>query len=157
MDDVTIARAVHVLSVIHWMGGVAFVTAVVLPMAAATAEPSRQIALFEQVERRFSAQVKISVPVAGVSGLYMADRLDLWHRFVEPAGWWLTAMALLWALFMVILFVLEPFVLKGRLRALASIDAQGAMRLLQRAHWLLLSLGALVAGVGVLGAHGVLG
>ena len=25
MDDVTIARAIHVLAVIHWMGGVAFV------------------------------------------------------------------------------------------------------------------------------------
>lgn len=157
MDDVTIARAVHVISVIHWMGGVAFVTAVILPMVAATAKPSRQIALFEQIERRFSAQVKISVPVAGLSGFYMADRLEVWHRFLAPSGWWLTAMALLWVLFMVILFVLEPFVLKGRLHALAAADPEGVMRLLQRAHWILLALGALVAVVGVLGAHGLLG
>src|SRR5512139_3183542 len=100
MDDVTIARAVHVLAVIHWMGGVAFVTAVVLP--------ERQLNLFEAVERRFSAQVKVSVPLVGLSGAYMAERLDMWHRFIEPAGWWLAAMELLWLLFMVILFVVEP-------------------------------------------------
>jgi uncharacterized membrane protein len=157
MDDVTIARAVHVVSVIHWMGGVAFVTAVVLPMVAATAEPLRQIALFEQIEHRFSAQAKISVPLAGLSGFYMVDRLDVWHRFLDPSGWWLAAMAVLWALFMAILFVLEPIVLRGRMRALAATDAPGAVRLLQRAHWLLLLLGTLVAGAGVLGAHGLLG
>lgn len=157
MDDVTIARAVHVVSVIHWMGGVAFVTAVVLPMVAVTAEPLRQIALFEQIEHRFSAQAKISVPLAGLSGFYMVDRLEAWHRFFESSSWWLAAMVVLWALFMLVLFVLEPIVLKGRLRALAAADAPGAVRLLQRAHWLLLSLGTPVAVAGVLGAHGLLG
>jgi uncharacterized membrane protein len=31
MDDVTIARALHVLSVVLWIGGVGFVTTVLLP------------------------------------------------------------------------------------------------------------------------------
>jgi uncharacterized membrane protein len=35
MDDITLARAVHVLAVVHWMGGVAFVTLVILPAIAA--------------------------------------------------------------------------------------------------------------------------
>ena len=64
MDDLTVARAVHVLAVIHWIGGVAFVTAVILPAIAAFEEPSRRLALFEAIERRFSAQVKVSVPMA---------------------------------------------------------------------------------------------
>ena len=110
MDDVTVARAIHVLAVIHWMGGVAFVTAVILPSVAAIAEPARRLALFEAVEGRFSAQVRLSVPLAGLSGFYMAERLDAWDRFLQPAGWWLWAMALLWLLFMAILFVVEPFV-----------------------------------------------
>jgi len=149
MDDVTLARAVHVLAVIHWMGGVAFVTAVVLP--------ERRLALFEAVERRFSAQVRVSVPLVGLSGAYMAERLDIWHRFVEPAGWWLAAMALLWLLFMVILFVVEPLLARAWFDRRSAGDPDGTIRLLQRAHWLLLTVGTVVSAAAVLGAHGLLG
>jgi uncharacterized membrane protein len=157
MDDVTLARAVHVLAVIHWMGGVAFVTLVTLPSIAATGTSAHRFEMFEAVERRFSAQVRISVPLAGLSGLYMADRLGLWGRFVQADGWWLMAMAVVWLLFMMILFVLEPFVLHDRFRRRAASDPDGALRLVQRAHWLLLSAGAATAAAAVLGAHGLLG
>ena len=157
MDDISVARAVHVLSVIHWMGGVAFVTMVVLPAIMAIAEPHRRLALFEAVESRFSAQVKVSVPLAGLSGAYMAERLDDWERFLRPSNWWLMAMALLWLLFMAILFVVEPFVLAGRFRRWAASDPGGTFRFMQRAHWVLLCAGAVVAAAGVLGAHGLLG
>jgi putative copper export protein len=35
IDDVEIARALHVIFVAHWIGGVAFVTLVALPLARA--------------------------------------------------------------------------------------------------------------------------
>jgi uncharacterized membrane protein len=157
MDDITIARAVHVLSVIHWIGGVAFVTTVILPVCAAIDEPARRAAFFEEVESRFSDQVKISIPLAGASGLYMAERLDAWHRFIEPAGWWLAAMALLWLLFMATLFVVEPFVAREHFHRRAASDPDGTFRLVQRAHWVLLLAGAVVSAAAVLGAHGLLG
>jgi len=157
MDDVLVARAVHVLSVIHWMGGVAFVTMVVLPAIMAIAEPHRRLALFEAVESRFSAQVKVSVPLAGLSGAYMAERLDDWERFLRQSNWWLMAMVALWVLFMAILFVVEPFVLAGRFRRWAATDPDSTFRFTQRAHWVLLCAGAVVAAAGVLGAHGLLG
>jgi uncharacterized membrane protein len=157
MDDIAIARALHVVAVLHWIGGLAFVTLVVLPTIAAVAEPARRLVLFEAVERRFSGQVKLSVPLAGASGAYMAERLDLWNRFVDSAGWWLAAMALLWLLFMAILFVIEPLLLHSRFRARAAIDLEGAFRLIQRLHWLLLAIAAVVVTAGVLGAHGQLG
>lgn len=157
MDDVTTARAIHVLAIIHWMGGVAFVTAVVLPSIAAVGDPARRLEMFEAVERRFSAQVRISVPVAGLSGFYMAERLDAWGRFLRTADWWLAAMLVVWLVFMAVLFVLEPFVLRDRFRRRALADPDGAFRLVQRAHWLLLAAGAVTAGAGVLGAHGLLG
>ncbi len=156
MDDVTIARAVHVLAVIHWMGGVAFVTAVVLP-AVVVVPATRRLALFESVEQRFARQVRVSVPLAGISGFYMAERLDAWDRFLEPAGWWLAAMAALWLVFMAILFVVEPFVVRDWFHARALADPDGAFSLVQALHWILLSAGAVIAAAGVLGAHGVLG
>jgi uncharacterized membrane protein len=157
MDDVTLARAVHVLSVLHWFGGIAFVTTVVLPAVAQLTEPAERLATFEAIERRFAAQVRVSVPLAGLSGAWMAERLDAWPRFIEPAGWWLAAMALVWLLFMAILFVLEPLVLHDWFTRQAHADPDGAFALACRLHWILLAVGAVTAGAGVLGAHGLLG
>jgi len=156
MDDVTIARAIHVLAVIHWTGGVAFVTAIVLP-AVSIVPATKRLALFEAVEQRFARQVRVSVPLAGVSGLYMAERLDAWDRFLEPAGWWLGAMVALWLVFMAILFVVEPYVVRDWFHARALADPDGAFRLVQALHWALLAAGAATVAAGVLGAHGVLG
>lgn len=156
MDDVTIARAIHVLAVIHWMGGVAFVTAIVLP-AVTMAPVAQRLALFESVEQRFARQVRVSVPLAGATGFYMAERLDAWDRLFEPAGWWLGAMAALWLVFMAILFVIEPFVVRDWFHARALADPDGAFRLVQALHWVLLAAGAAIAAAGVLGTHGVLG
>lgn len=151
------ARAIHVLAVIHWIGGVVFVTVVVLPAIAACEEPSRRFALFEAIEHRFSTQVKISVPVAGLSGAWMTWRLDAWSRLLDPAGWWLAAMVLVWLLFMAILFVVEPLLLRGWFHRRVATDPAGTFRQLQRAHVILLLAGTTVAAAGVLGAHGLLG
>lgn len=156
MDDLTVARAIHVLAVIHWMGGVAFVTAVILPAIAAFEEPSRRLALFEAIEHRFAAQVKVSVPLAGLSGFYMTWRLDAWECFLTPAGWWLATMALVWLLFMALLFVVEPL-LGGWFRQQAIANPHGSFRRVQRVHWVLLLAGMTTAAAGVLGAHGLLG
>lgn len=156
MDDVTLARAFHVLAIVHWIGGMAFVTLVVLPAARDTADPREGLALFESVEGRFSPQVRLSVPLAGLSGFYMAERLDAWPRFLDPAQWWLGAMVLLWLLFMTVLFVVEPAI-GPRLLEAGRSDPEGLLRCVARVHWLLLGASAVVAGGAVLGAHGLLG
>jgi uncharacterized membrane protein len=153
MDDVTLARAVHLLSIVHWIGGVAFVTLVVLPVARRAANPRQRLALFESVEQRFAAQVRLSVPLAGASGFYMAERLDAWSRFLDPAQWWLGAMLLLWLVFMAVLFVVEPAI-GDRLLDAARADPDGTLRVLGRTHQLLLALSAIVIAAAVLGAHG---
>jgi hypothetical protein len=110
--------------------------------------------MFETVERRFSAQARISVPVAGLTGAWMAERLGLWGRFLDPSAWWLGAMALVWLVFMAILFVIEPFVVRDSFRRRVLADSDAAFRLMQRAHWVLLAAGIAAAAGGVLGAHG---
>jgi uncharacterized membrane protein len=154
MDDVVIARALHVLAVVHWIGGVALVTLVVLPAVRAAA-PSRRMELFETFERRFSAQARVSVPLAGLTGAWMADRLGLWGRFLDhPAAWWLGAMVLVWLMFMAILFVIEPFLIRDSFRRRVLADSDRAFRLVQRAHWVLLAAGLIAVVGGVAGVHG---
>lgn len=156
MDDVTLARALHVLAVVHWIGGVAMVTLVILPAVARLSEPERRLTLFEAVEGRFGAQARWSVTLAGLTGFWMTWRLDAWGRFAEPGTWWMHAMVAVWALFTAILFVAEPLFLHAWFRARARRDPVGTMALVLRAHRLLLALAAVTVLGAVLGAHGML-
>lgn len=156
MDDVTIARALHVLAVVHWIGGLTMVTAVVLPAARRGPEGTRQLALFETIEARFSRQAKVSVTIAGLTGFYMTHRLAAWGRFLDPDYWWMHAMVFLWATFTIVLFVAEPLVLHAWFERQAARDPDRALAIVQGAHWLLLILSAATIGAAVLGAHGLL-
>ena len=125
VDDVEIARALHVVFVAHWIGGVAFVTLVALPLARSRGDAGEGWALFEAIESRFAAQVRWSIPLAGATGLWMTFRLGLWAAFGDPSFWWMDAMALLWALFMAIVFVVEPLAQK-RIAAMGGRGSRGA-------------------------------
>lgn len=156
MDDLAVARAIHVLAVVHWIGGVALVTAVILPAVARLSEPSRRIEAFEEIEGRFSAQAKVSVTLAGLSGFYMTHGLDAWDRFADPQFWWMHAMVLVWAVFTAVLFVVEPLFLHAWFRRRAARDPDGTFLLILRAHRILLALSAATVAGAVLGSHGVL-
>jgi uncharacterized membrane protein len=153
IDDVEIARALHVVFVAHWIGGVAFVTLVALPLAQSYADAEKGWALFEAVERRFGAQVRVSIPLAGATGLWMAWRLDLWSLFAESAAWWMDAMVLLWVLFMLIVFVIEPLAHR-RVAAMAAADPAALLIRLSRVHRVLLAAGIVTILGAVAGAHG---
>ena len=153
IDDVEIARALHVVFVAHWIGGVAFVTLVALPLARACGDAPKGWALFEAIEHRFAAQVRFSIPLAGATGLWMAWRLDLWSLFAEPGAWWMDAMVLLWLLFMGIVFVVEPLG-RRRIAAMAAQDPAALLGRLSRVHRVLLAAGAVTIFGAVAGAHG---
>jgi uncharacterized membrane protein len=99
MNDLAIARAIHVLAVVAWIGGVAMVATVILPMVRRARIPTEGQALFEAVERRFIWQARIATLLVAVSGFYMVERLDLWDRFRNIEFWWMHAMVLLWLIF----------------------------------------------------------
>jgi uncharacterized membrane protein len=157
MDDLTLARALHVLAVVHWIGGVTMVTAVILPAVDRLADASDRMRMFEAIEGRFSRQARVSTAIAGLSGFYMTWRLSAWDRFLEPTFWWMYAMVGVWAVFTFVLFVAEPLFLHRWFRERAGRDPEGTFRLLMRFHWGLLSLSLATVAAAVLGAHGALG
>lgn len=156
MDDVTIARALHVLAVVHWIGGVSLVTLVILPALRRMARSADRLATFEAIEGRFSAQAKVSVTLAGLTGFYITHRLDAWHRFLEPGFWWMHAMVLIWLVFTIVLFIAEPLVLHDWFRRRAEAAPESTFQLIHRAHVVLLLAAAVTTGAAVLGANGLL-
>ena len=154
MADVTIALAVHVLAIVLWIGGVAMVTTVLLPEVRGVASPAERIALFAAIERRFARQARGTTLLAGASGFYMVYRLNLWRDFAAAEDWWLGAMAALWLLFTLLLFVAEPLFLERRIAARARRDPDGTFALLQRLHLVLLALSLATILGAVAGSHG---
>ncbi len=137
IDDVALARAIHVLALVHWIGGVAVVTTIVLPHARALRDAKDAVAAFEAFERRFASQVRVSILLVGLSGLYMLAKLDAWDRFQYAAFWWLDLM-----------------VAVGRFREFALRDKNRAFAAAMRFHAAALLLSAFAIVAGVLGAHG---
>jgi uncharacterized membrane protein len=155
MDDVVIARALHILGVVIWVGGVAMVTMVVLPaVRRGDVGPSR-VQVFEAIERRFAWYARIATVIVALTGFYMTDRLDLWDRFRSAEFWWMHAMVCLWLLFTLVLFVAEPLFLHRWFHVRASAVPDAAFALLQRAHWLLLVLSLITILGAVAGSQGV--
>lgn len=154
MDDLALARALHVLAVLLWIGGVAFVTTVLLPAIRRELPEAERVAFFERVEGRFAAQARATTLVAGVSGLWLVGRLELWDRFLDPGFWWMHAMVLTWLVFTAMLFVLEPLVLHRWLRGRAGRDPAGTFDLVLRLHRALLALGLVTLLGAVVGSHG---
>ena len=152
MDDFILARAVHVLAVLLWIGGVAFVTMVLLPAVRRSTPPGQRLAEFHRVEARFAPQARLWVLAAGLSGLWMTRRADLWDRFADPHFWWMHAMVAVWLAFAAMLFVIEPLHLHRRMAA--SPDPARDCQRLERLHRVALALSLLTAAGAVAGSHG---
>lgn len=156
MDIDAIARALHVLAVVHWIGGLSFVTLVVLPSVNRHPIESERPAMFEAMERSFAPQAKLSVLTAGLTGFFLVWRHDLWDRFLEAGMWWMHGMVAIWAIFTFVLFVAEPLVLHRWFAARTARAPGATMRLVARAHAVLLALSLAATAAAVLGAHGAL-
>ncbi|HEX6957122.1 MAG TPA: hypothetical protein VF194_03985 [Ferrovibrio sp.] len=150
MNDLLIARALHVLSIVIWIGGVAFVTLIGLPLARRQPTMAQKRALFEAIEGPFSRIARWAVALAGLSGLWMLRNGALWYRFSEPGFWWMHAMVGLWLLFAVMLYIVEPFFLHRRRHdANTAPDFTRMFRL----HILLLGAALVTIAGAVIGSH----
>ncbi|MEK6685141.1 MAG: hypothetical protein AABY99_02000 [Pseudomonadota bacterium] len=155
MDEFVFARVLHILGVVLWMGGVAMVTTVLLPTLARMQSATEAMVFFEQFKRRFAAQARFSTLFVGLTGFYMVYILDAWHRFTQWQYWWMHTMVLIWLLFSVMLFVMEP---RGRRRQTnafvqTNVSAETFVRI-QRKHLVLLMLSLLTIAGAVAGSHG---
>ncbi len=153
-DLFVLARSVHVLAVVIWIGGVAFITTVLLPALKKLATAQQRIELFEQLEHKFSWQAKVTTLITGISGFYMLYFLDAWQRYQELQYWWLHLMTCIWAIFTLVLFVLEPLFLHRWFLQQAKKDADKTFAKIQRMHIILLTLSLIAVFGAVAGAHG---
>ena len=155
MDDVPVARALHVVGVILWIGGVGFVTTVLLPAVRRMKDPQERVSFFERIEGRFAWQARATTLLVGASGFYITAVWDLWSRFQSVAYWWMHAMVLVWIVFTVMLFIAEPLFLHRWFLVRALEEPEATFRLIERLHWILLAISTLTILGAVAGSHGM--
>lgn len=86
IDDLALARVLHILGVIVWIGGVSMATTVALPAVRRGALGADRLAAFQAFERRFVWQARTAVLVVGLSGYYMIERCPRWSGISKSAG-----------------------------------------------------------------------
>ena len=150
----TIARIIHIIAVILWIGGVSMVTTVLIPAIRKMRSQEDQVEAFEIIEGRFAFQARITTLLAGISGFYMLHELNGWGRYLEFRYWWIHAMTLVWILFSLILYVLEPLVLHKVFRKYADENPEGTFRIMHRLHWILLIISLITTTGAIAGSHG---
>jgi uncharacterized membrane protein len=153
MADFALARTLHLLAILFWIGGVAFVTLILLPWVRRHHQPDDRLAAFHAIEGRFAPQARLWVALAGLSGLWMIHRAGLWYRFADARFWWMHAMVFVWLVFAAILFVVEPLVLHRRMRQSPTPSADFDRLLIGHRALLALSLVAFIGAAG--GSHGL--
>jgi uncharacterized membrane protein len=154
LDKYVLARVIHVLAVVLWIGGVAMVATVLIPAIRRMKSGADQIDFFERVEARFAWQAKITTLLAGLSGFYMLNYIYAWDRYTEPKFWWIHAMTMVWALFMFVLFVAEPLFLHRLFKKHADRDPAKTFAFVHRLHMILLVMSLVTVAGAVAGSHG---
>lgn len=146
------ARVVHVLALAHWLGGAAFVGMVLIPSCRREGGEGGW-ARFAAAERAFASQARWSVGLTGLAGFWMVFALEAWPRFAVPSYWWMTAMVAVWALYALLLYLVEPLA-ADRIGARAAVDPDGVLASVDRLHRWLLAAAAVTAAGAVAGSHG---
>lgn len=138
MTTFNVLLAIHVLSVVWWIGGVFTVTASLLPLFNRLPADER-IQWIKRFEGRFANQARIAVLLAGITGFWMYTLVpgEIAHT------WWIGLMMLVWVLFAVMLFIAEPL----RLPVKLGVIHNPRKFLVLHAVLLVLALAAIVGGV----------
>ena len=63
-------------------------------------------------------------------------------------------MVLVWLMFTLMLFVVEPFVLRRRIKNTSEHDSEKILARMRRMHWVMLSLSLIAVAGAVAGSHG---
>ena len=155
MEKITLARVIHIIAVILWIGGVSMVTTVIIPAVKKLKSKKDQISTFEQIEGRFAIQAKITTLLTGLSGFYMLYELNAWNRFLDYRFWWIHAMVIVWLLFTLVLYVLEPLLLHKLFKKYAEKNPEKTFSIIHKAHWFLLILSLVTIIGAVAGCHGL--
>jgi uncharacterized membrane protein len=153
-DFFVIARILHVIGVVLWIGGVAFLALVLVPTLRTMPEPEKSFKFFAAVEGGFKRQAKIVTAVTGLSGFFMLFWLNAWDRYLDLSFWWVHLMTFIWVFFTLVLFVIEPVLIRRNIHEKAMRDPAATFKFANRMLKVLTALSLIAILGAIAGVHG---
>ena len=145
--------AVHVLAVVIWIGGVAFVTMTVFPMIMRMEGSLEKVIFFQGMEHRFAKIAKTAVFIAGLTGGWLLYITGEWKVLFTGQGIGPTFMLVVWTLYVLVL-LFEAKLFKLLFSGESQQDTAKVFSRLSIFHWVVLALSLIAVGIGVWAGHG---
>lgn len=145
--------ALHVLTVVLWIGGVAFVTVIIFPMLIRMEDSLEKVLLFQRVENKFARQARFYALVAGITGVILLYLTGEYRMLFTLSGLGITIMLLAWSIYTFIL-TFEKRIFKVLFSQPEKLDTARVFRRLNVFHWFILGLSLAAVFVGVFSGHG---
>lgn len=145
--------ALHVVGVVLWIGGVAFVTMTIFPMIMRMESSLEKMLFFQGVEHRFAKIAKLCVILVGITGILLLYLTGQWRLLFTLKGISPTIMLLVW-IFYVLILIFEAKLFKAIFKGEAQQDVSRIFYRLTVFHWVILVLSLSAVFLGVLSAHG---
>ncbi|MBI5026320.1 MAG: hypothetical protein HZC12_06260 [Nitrospirae bacterium] len=148
----TLLLIVHVTSIVLWIGGVAFVTIVMFPIIQRTQGSIEKVLMFQGIEHRFARLARVLSLLAGLTGFLLLHQVGF-SILLSWSGIGIWAMIIAWAVYVLILFFLEPIVFRKLFSQKAQLKTEQVFFRLQVFHWFLLGLSLFAVAAGVWTGH----
>ncbi len=149
---IPLLAALHVATVVLWIGGVGFVTVIIFPLIARMTNSFEAVMLFQGVEHRFARHAKIYVALTGITGFLLLYFTRLWYLMFTWKGLGITLMFIAW-LFYLLVLIFEKRIFKKLFSSPEKFDQKKVFAILGIFHWVVLGISMLAVFVGVWWAH----
>ncbi len=150
---IPVLYALHVLFVLLWIGGVAFVTLVVFPVLLRMDDSLEQVLLFHRIEGRFARQAKAYVWLAGLSGWLLLYYSGKFSSLFTAGTLGISIMIVVWVLYLLVLSF-EKKLFGAIFGKPEKMDSKKVFRFMTVFHWVVLGISLLAVFAGVWQGHG---
>ncbi len=145
--------AIHVTTVVLWIGGVAFVTIIIFPLLLGMEDSFEKVLLFQRMENRFAGQARIYAWTAGITGGLLLYLTGEYRELFTMNAFGPTVMLIVW-LFYVMVLTFEKKIFSHLFSKPDKLDASKIFLRLNAFHWIILGLSLSAVFIGVWTGHG---
>ncbi|MFA5073993.1 MAG: hypothetical protein WC539_08890 [Nitrospirota bacterium] len=144
---------IHVLAVILWIGGLAFIATVIFPMVYQAQGVHQKVLLFQRVEQGYSVISKWLVNIAGLTGVWILYKKFGFGILLQNRGIGIVIMLIVWILYTLLTMLQRPVFAKLFAEA-ENIDIEQMFRLVHALYWAVLAVSFLAVAGGIWFGHG---
>lgn len=150
---IPLITALHVVTIVLWIGGVAFVTINIFPILLTMEDSLEKVMLFQRVENKFARQARFYAWTAGITGAILLYLTGEYKMLFSINGIGVTVMLIVWFIYTFIL-TFEKRIFKVLFSQPERLDTARIFKRLNIFHWFVLGLSLVAVFIGVLSGHG---